>query len=684
MSTPALKEIKEEERLNLLQHQEAKLSKKIAALSKDAKFPGETLRSLQEELQSVQSDISSLDPAFRDAQATYRQACEKFNRAKWTQEKSKKVEDAATSRSTTSTVGGNSPHKLLQSTDLTDKDFGEVPDGDLKAGPSKRRPAPHRQGRKKARVEVDMQEAVNKPKASPQKRKEVPPVGTGTKRPTRPSARLLPTGGKMADKVLTVQQTSAKVTPTDEGHAPTSTTAALSDVGSGDELVVLPKGTSLQEFLDSRGPSGEKPEVGSTEKGTVPEPVSDEPTMEEGESAAVEKKTTEQSWNVDEGESGPRANNVVSEKKGGLDKGTAGCMADIVEPVNGTAEWSNLRESASEEASMQSGGSTEYPMTRERHTDGDMDQGEQSDNKLPTVPMDDNEVSSQQSVMSGKTKSPTDNQPVASGSPSLPARGPKHTRDEPDVALSKLDESDDSDDDKKESGGGTGKGKARGTKAPKNGGDHGYFRDEIMENGRGYRDNRTILEAAGSIKLSFPPPVKLHLWYIFDGMNPDDGSPRLTGVPFPPSEPKKNNDNKAFQKERDSSALLDRYDIPILKGVEICHCGCTLEDALWGLYIWKTGKITSGDDWDNYRKDWIDPRQRKFIIKRMKKGGVKLENLWEYRLEERGPLHVYVEVPEVERLRGQIGVLNGMLAELEAKPSKPSAVAQAPRSEPVH
>ncbi|KAJ8079034.1 hypothetical protein PM082_013321 [Marasmius tenuissimus] len=161
--------------------------------------------------------------------------------------------------------------------------------------------------------------------------------------------------------------------------------------------------------------------------------------------------------------------------------------------------------------------------------------------------------------------------------------------------------------------------------------------------------------------------------YIHDHSNPNDACPRLTGVPFLPSEPKKSADAKSFRKEKNVAASFERLEIPEKDGVEVCHCGCTLDDALWGFYLWKTGKIVAGDRVDNYRTDWIDPRQRKFLITRLKDHGVELENLWEYRLEETAGYQHYVPVSRAQRLRNHISVLQAMLEVLEGEEDEEEA-----------
>ncbi|KAJ8095474.1 hypothetical protein PM082_023244 [Marasmius tenuissimus] len=287
----------------------------------------------------------------------------------------------------------------------------------------------------------------------------------------------------------------------------------------------------------------------------------------------------------------------------------------------------------------------------------------------------------------------------------LPSGGQKLKDDAGSVIQPTTPEDDDQSDDE-EDGGGEGGRKGRAGKPLKNGGDLRYFRNEEMENYaleaierfvsnpissnsipgnlQGYiRDHASRCPQAGSTcrEIAVQTLVSKQAYlkcnyhhhsgkhnnrYIHDNADPNAACPRLTGVPYPPSEPTRSEEAKPYRKEKDGNASLEKLQIPLKDGVEFCHCGCTVEDALWGFYLWKTGEIHEGDRWDNYRTDWLDPRQRKFHIERLKEHGVRLENLWEYRLNERAGFCRYVKVSRAKRLGAHMKVLQAMLEELES------------------
>ncbi|KAL0062835.1 hypothetical protein AAF712_010290 [Marasmius tenuissimus] len=500
-------------------------------------------------------------------------------------------------------------------------------EGAPKGGAKKRLATTGKVGRKKPRVEGGVQETAVK---APRKRTQGQ-AAPNVQRRTWAMARLQS------------EETKATVAEApDFNQQPLK--AAGGEVKCDDDLT-LPGGVSVEEYLAGTATATSQPKAGQTEGSTSPDPADHQGAEQEGKTKAG----------------------------GSRDRG------DRIQTAVALSDDSNSPKPTRDQGEME-------------HDDISMDMD--AGRSTIDVQVDENsgpgnqcELTAQSQVLEnhGASKPATN---VTATHECITNQMPRSRNDPEDVGLSRLD-AEDSDDESKDEGKQTGirKGKRKGEAKPlKNGGDRRYFRDELLENEAIEAIEQFCPEAATTcrelaiqvlvsqqafIKCNYHHKSGKHRRrYIFDDMNPDDPSPRVTGVPFAPSEPKKNEDDQSFRKEKDTWAPLVRFEMPKRNGIEVCHCGCTLEDALWGLYLWKTSEIASASSsgrWDNYRTDWIDPRQRKLIIERLREHGVRLEHLWKYRLEAKGPVRVYVEVSKADHLRAQITVLMEMLAELEGE-----------------
>ncbi|KAL0564972.1 hypothetical protein V5O48_017059 [Marasmius crinis-equi] len=105
----------------------------------------------------------------------------------------------------------------------------------------------------------------------------------------------------------------------------------------------------------------------------------------------------------------------------------------------------------------------------------------------------------------------------------------------------------------------------------------------------------------------------------------------LTGVPYPATKA-----TTLHTKEgKAEGGAYNRVNLrKNKKGEEICDCGCLLDDAIWGLYLWKTGRIAYNGQSHGYEKQGRPPTpaQRNFEITRLKSFGIELDDLWTHKL----------------------------------------------------
>ncbi|KAL0563834.1 hypothetical protein V5O48_018230 [Marasmius crinis-equi] len=101
----------------------------------------------------------------------------------------------------------------------------------------------------------------------------------------------------------------------------------------------------------------------------------------------------------------------------------------------------------------------------------------------------------------------------------------------------------------------------------------------------------------------------------------------LLGVPYPPMTSK---DLKTLD-----GVMVNGYKLPVnTRGEAYCHCGCRLDDAVWGFFLWKSGRIEYNGDGHGYEVDRKPPTpaQRNFEITRLKNLGFELEDMWTHEL----------------------------------------------------
>ncbi|KAL0069928.1 hypothetical protein AAF712_002823 [Marasmius tenuissimus] len=109
----------------------------------------------------------------------------------------------------------------------------------------------------------------------------------------------------------------------------------------------------------------------------------------------------------------------------------------------------------------------------------------------------------------------------------------------------------------------------------------------------------------------------------------------MTGTPYAPTDPTQTASLSPSEQEIRAAggvvyAKQRRRFAP--SGAEICDCGCLLEDAIWGLWLWKSGKISYEGRSEGYDGP-PTPRTRGFAITLMKEIGIKLDDLWTHELE---------------------------------------------------
>ncbi|KAL0067317.1 hypothetical protein AAF712_005543 [Marasmius tenuissimus] len=152
----------------------------------------------------------------------------------------------------------------------------------------------------------------------------------------------------------------------------------------------------------------------------------------------------------------------------------------------------------------------------------------------------------------------------------------------------------------------------------------------------------------------------------------DKSEGRLTGVPYSvKGTGKKKNQNKDSEgnsNRKRTKNLLDVYsrlDLPRVEdgGEQHCHCGCRLEDAIWGLYLWKTGRIEYNGKVQGYGKEHIPPRQRNFEITRLKSNKFELDDVWTHvkvnGLQYRERSEAERRLARASRLQSQEGEVKG-------------------------
>ncbi|KAJ8074601.1 hypothetical protein PM082_015504 [Marasmius tenuissimus] len=125
---------------------------------------------------------------------------------------------------------------------------------------------------------------------------------------------------------------------------------------------------------------------------------------------------------------------------------------------------------------------------------------------------------------------------------------------------------------------------------------------------------------------------------------------RLTGTPYESTDP-------ATVKSRIEADAKGAGGIVYAKlgvrrsesGAEVCDCGCLLKDAIWGLYLWKTGEIEYEGRSETYDSP-LTPRNCGFEITRLKRWGMKLDDIWTHELKDGH----YVERSIQKRLQGPV------------------------------
>ncbi|KAL0057805.1 hypothetical protein AAF712_015548 [Marasmius tenuissimus] len=138
----------------------------------------------------------------------------------------------------------------------------------------------------------------------------------------------------------------------------------------------------------------------------------------------------------------------------------------------------------------------------------------------------------------------------------------------------------------------------------------------------------------------------------------ETGQDEMTGTPYAPTDPTDltSTRNPSDQEVRAAGGIVYAKQKPKYapSGVEICDCGCLLEDAIWGLFLWKTGEIAYEGRSQGYDSP-PTPRNRGFEITRMKRWGVKLDDLWLYERQSDGSYRKRTEQEQLQRLITAVG-----------------------------
>ncbi|KAL0573491.1 hypothetical protein V5O48_008468 [Marasmius crinis-equi] len=134
----------------------------------------------------------------------------------------------------------------------------------------------------------------------------------------------------------------------------------------------------------------------------------------------------------------------------------------------------------------------------------------------------------------------------------------------------------------------------------------------------------------------------------------------MTGVPY---QPKGKEIVPLLEKIPGVQAAYRRLQLPTTPdGREYCHCGCSLEDAVWGLYLWKMGKIRYQDGREQgYETESKppEPRVRGFQIQAIRSLGFELDDLWTHELDM--TTWTYRPLTEEGRIQKRIWRLVGLL-----------------------
>ncbi|KAL0062726.1 hypothetical protein AAF712_010421 [Marasmius tenuissimus] len=110
----------------------------------------------------------------------------------------------------------------------------------------------------------------------------------------------------------------------------------------------------------------------------------------------------------------------------------------------------------------------------------------------------------------------------------------------------------------------------------------------------------------------------------------DQDSPtnEMTGVPLQGAPSGK---GKGDSKQKGGGSMWSRFEVHVEGGVEYAHCGCTVQDTVWGLYLWKRMRISYGGRTQLYI-DTVPPtlKIRGFMITLLQLAGIELNNVWLY------------------------------------------------------
>ncbi|KAL0566690.1 hypothetical protein V5O48_015314 [Marasmius crinis-equi] len=122
----------------------------------------------------------------------------------------------------------------------------------------------------------------------------------------------------------------------------------------------------------------------------------------------------------------------------------------------------------------------------------------------------------------------------------------------------------------------------------------------------------------------------------------------LLGVPYAPLTVK--------ELKTVEGVTVNGFKLPVTAaGEPYCHCGCRLEDAIWGFFLWKSGRIEYDGDGHGYEvaRKPPTPAQRNFEITRLKRLGFELEDMWSHELV----LGVYRELTPKDVFQRRVGHL---------------------------
>ncbi|KAL0568687.1 hypothetical protein V5O48_013293 [Marasmius crinis-equi] len=132
----------------------------------------------------------------------------------------------------------------------------------------------------------------------------------------------------------------------------------------------------------------------------------------------------------------------------------------------------------------------------------------------------------------------------------------------------------------------------------------------------------------------------------------------LTGVPYPPSK-----GIPPVQGRPEPVGAYNKCKLPVGRdGQEHCHCGCAIEDAVWGLLLWKTGRIQYMGRANGYEftRNLPTPAQRNFEITRLKSLGFQLDDFFTHELDAGGNFYrerqrYEIALRQIARLQRELG-----------------------------